>query len=100
HDVLFAHRAGHADRGRVLHVGVGENLGLDLEGGYILPAPADRILLAVDEIVIAHGGATETVSGMEPAIAPRRSRRLRHAPIARRNRPRPVSPQDQLAALP
>ena len=78
--------------------GWAHDLGLDLEGGDVLAAPADRVLHAVDEEELPVRVDAEGVAGVEPAVAPRRAR----SPpgllvVAVVHRPGPVGAHDQLA---
>ena len=47
--------------------------------GDVLAAPPDRVLDAVDEVEVAVLVVAERVAGVEPAVAPGRGGRLRHA---------------------
>ena len=58
---------------------------LDLERRDVLAAPADRVLHAVDEVVVAVLVVSEAVAGVEPAVAPGPCGLLGHAVVARRS---------------
>ena len=70
---------------------------LDLERRDVLAAPADRVLHAVDEVVVAVLVVAEAVAGVEPAVAPRRRGLLGHAVVAGVHHPRVAGAHDQLA---
>ena len=70
---------------------------LDLEGGDVLAAPADRVLQPVDELEIAVGLANDAVAGMEPQVPPGLDRLLGRAEIARREGEGRLGAQHQLA---
>ena len=70
---------------------------LDLEGGNVLAAPADRVLEPIDEAEIAVGLAHDTIAGVEPAIAPGLGGFLRRAEVFIGKCQRLVGPHHQLA---
>src|SRR4051794_36358331 len=74
-------------------------LGLDLERGDVLTAPADRVLHAIDEEKLAVLAHAEGIAGVEPAVAPGAGRGFGVLVVAVVHRPRPVGAHDQLADL-
>ena len=70
HHLVLGVLARHRDRGGLAHRGMAEQLDLDLIGRDVLAAAADRVLQAVDEMVVAVGVAEEGIAGVEPAVAP------------------------------
>src|SRR5207244_6271633 len=72
---------------------------LDLERRDVLAAPADAVLLAVDEPEIAVGIETSAVAGVEPLVAVCRESLFRHLVVAHRRAPRIVAAQHDLAGL-
>ena len=77
-----------------------QRLGFHLERRDVLAAAANAVLEAIDEEKVAVVVATKRVAGVEPAVAPRRGRRLRVAVIAGRQFPGPRGAQDQFTHLP
>ena len=97
--LVLGELARHGDDRRLLDRGMGADLGLDLERGDVLAAPADRVLHAVDEEVVAVLVDAEGIAGVEPAVAPGPRRRLGILVVAVVHRPRPIGAHDQLADL-
>src|SRR6185437_1529188 len=75
----------------------GQELGLDLEGGDVLAAAADRVLEPIDEDVLALGIDMERIPRMEPAVPPGPRGRFGIVVVAVAHRPRARRAQDHLA---
>ena len=99
HDVVVAERRGDADGRALGDVGMFGHQRLDLERRDVLAAAADRVAHPVDEVVPAVAVDPERVAGVEPAVAPRLGRLLRHLVVARVERPRLGGAHDHLPDL-
>ena len=73
------------------------DLRLDLERRDVDAAPADHVLLAVEEVEAPLLVLHHLVAGVEPAVAPSVRRRLGHVLVAGVDHPRQAVPCDQLA---
>src|SRR5690606_4000245 len=65
----------------------------------VLAPTADRVLLAVDEVVVAGLVTAEPVTGVQPTVAPELVRALGHVPVRDRGPPRLVGAHDELTDL-
>ena len=84
----------HSVTRRVLEDGL-----LDLVGADVLAAPAERVLVAVDEVEPAVLVAAQRVAGVEPEVPPGLDGLLGHVVVAVAARPRVDRPHDELADL-
>ena len=73
---------------------------LDVGRRDVLAAPPDAVVEAVDEGQVALGVEPDRVAGVEPEVAVGGERRIGHAHVAERRRPRQARADDQLADLP
>src|SRR3954454_2188931 len=90
---------GDADDGALDDGRVAEDRLLDLVGADVLAAAPEGVLVAVDEVVPAVLVAAERVTGVEPEVAPRLDRLLRHVVVAVGAGPRVHRADDELADL-
>src|SRR4051812_36140417 len=72
---------------------------LDFEGRDILATPPDGVLFPVNEIQVAIFINVTSVPGMEPQVASRSQRRLRHVVITLWKQPRCCRSHNDLAGL-
>jgi hypothetical protein len=90
---------GNADDDHFLHCRMRADHFLDLEEREVLAAPADAILVAVDEVEEAVLAPAHHVAGMETEIAPGGHGLLRSAVIAGHYRERRLVADDEFARL-
>src|SRR5262249_48361704 len=71
HDLVLGEFGAHRKGRRRLDLGMTQQHLLDLERRDVLAAPANRILQAIDETVVAVRLPDDAIAGVEPEIAPR-----------------------------
>src|SRR5690348_17069365 len=91
--------ARYRDRRGLAHRGMAEQLHFDFIRRNILAAAADRVLEAVNEVVVAVTVAEEGVSGVKPAVAPGVRSRLRVGVVSVIHGPWCFGAQDHLPDL-
>src|SRR3984893_1354433 len=99
HHLVFAEFGSHRHRRDFQHAWVSRNQHLDLIGGDVLAAAADRFLLAVDEIEIAVSVQPPAIPGMQPQIPGVARRGFRHLVISGHDDAALARPDADLADL-
>ena len=99
HHLIVTELGAHPDRGALAYRRMLRDGRLDLEGGDVLAAAADRVVHPVDEVEVAVLVFAERVAGVKPAAAPGFGGAVGHPVVAEVQRTWLVAAHDHLADL-